>query len=436
MAAGHPSGLAVAAGWLARIALVVTFAVSPMVLSRVGLNYDSPGGSAIEKIHPGTYLFVAAFGLLALAAGNPFAFVGRLLARFPLAAAFLGTWFALLFYILLFQPVPFTPIIDTFILPLLALWVIAALPEREHRVMALILHGLMAVNAVLGLAEVTTGWRLTPYVVGGLELTEDWRATALLGHPLANASVVCIYALALGSGGGRDLPPLTVLPLLLLQVLSMAAFGGRAALVIMLAGLALLALLKLMRVLMGAPVAPARVALAVLLAPVMALAALGLLQSGFLDRLIERFIDDRGSAETRIAMFNLFDEIPLQDVLLGPDPQLIAALKALEGLEFGIESFWVGFVLTYGAGIATVFFIGLAAFFVELLRMARASGWLLAGSFLVIISTSVSIAAKSTQLGLFTLLVLVLVGRLRRYGHDRETRASVAGTQLPAGQPA
>ena len=76
------------------------------------------------------------------------------------------------------------------------------LQQDDKRRAALIIHAILCANALLGLYEYLSGWRLTPYVAGTLLIEVDWRSTALLGHPLANASVTGSYALILGIGGG------------------------------------------------------------------------------------------------------------------------------------------------------------------------------------------------------------------------------------------
>src|SRR5438045_1573292 len=89
------------------------------------------------------------------------------------------------------------------------------------------------------------------YVEEGIELTGDWRSTALLGHPLANAVVTGVYILVLAVGGGRDLPDVLRPMLVVVQLAAMFAFGGRASFVLLVAMLGFLGLQAAWRIAAG-----------------------------------------------------------------------------------------------------------------------------------------------------------------------------------------
>jgi hypothetical protein len=392
--------------------IVLFFTMSSMLLFTFGLRYEAPGGSALEKIHPGTLLVLAGFLLKALALGNPLRMAPLILARRPELVVYLATWALLMAQAILVQKIPFTPLIDTFLLPFLAFPAIATLEPASRRLAERLLHGLLAANALLGLAEFLSGWRLTPYYAGTVLIEADWRSTALLGHPLANAMMTGVYAVVLARGGG-SLAPLARLMLIGLQVLAMAAFGGRAALVMMLLILAMVLLGGLRRGLGGARFDARAPIAAFALLPLAGLAVYGLIESGFLDRLLERFVSDQGSAGARIAIFSLFAPFPLRDILLGPDPGLLETLRNIEGLEFGIESFPIGMVLSYGLLVSAIFFVGLAAFCVALLRETRAGTLTVLVFFFIVAATSVSLSAKTVQLAQLTIVVLILLPRRR-----------------------
>jgi hypothetical protein len=406
-----PAERATLAETITLIATILVFAISPTVLFLAGLNYEATGGNALEKIHPGTFLYLLAFLLFSLRNGNPFVLLGQLVWRYPFAAVFFAAWSGHITYVVAFLKVPFTPLIDTFLLPILVLWTLGLSRHATRERFAILLHVLMTLNALIGIAEVATGWRLTPFLVAGIEIPDDWRATALFGHPLANACLGGAYMLALATGGGKLVPRWMLPGIFMLQLISMNAFGGRAALVMSLIGLVLVGGVSFTRFLNGGKARLAEIAIIAVLVPGLVVAGLAVFHAGYLDRMLERFVEDKGSASTRIAMFNLFDEIPLQDIFVGPDPNLINALKAIEGLEFGIESFWVGFTLNYGLGASLIFFVGLFAFFLQLIREARPGAILMVVYFLGVVSTSVSISAKTVILAQFAMMVLVLLER-------------------------
>lgn len=396
--------------WLLLVAILLFFAVSPQVLFVLGLNYEAPGGSALHKVHPGTFVLMAAVLAIALARGNPIGFGAAFLARTPETMPYLFGCGLLLWHIVGVQKVPFTPVIDTFLMPVLLLAAVRSCDATTRSRLGRLLHLLMGLNALVALAEFLTGWRLTPYYAGTVLITDDWRSTALLGHPLGNAAVTGVYVLLLVAGGG-GLTPARRSAMLALQMAAVVSFGGRAALVVLLAVLALLAVAGLVRVLRGGRIDLRQAAAAAAILPLLAVLGGALFEAGFFDRLLTRFVSDGGSAGTRLAMFRLFEVVPLKDLLIGPDPAVIETYKIVEGLEFGIESFWVGFVLNYGLIVSLIFFAGLGAFCAALVRIAGPGAVLPLLFFFVVASTSVSISAKSVVLGQITALVLILLSR-------------------------
>ena len=189
---------------LTALSLLALFGMSSMLLTQLGFNYEMAGGSIIEKMHPGTWIALLA-SAVALIAGSALTILWRFLDRHPLLIAYIATWSLLLVYIIAVQKLPFTPIIDTFLLPVIIFFLLDQLSSHEKKTLASAVHVFMLLNSLLGLGEVITGWRLTPYVVGGEEITADWRATALMGHPLANACITGTYALMMLTGGGKSL---------------------------------------------------------------------------------------------------------------------------------------------------------------------------------------------------------------------------------------
>lgn len=239
--AGHRSVETIASpridAWIFRLtcaAVAALFAISSMLLTHWDFNYEMAGGSIIEKMHPGSWLAMIA-AALAMAAGGVWRTSTTFLARHPLLIVYLITWTLLLVYIIFVQKLPFTPIIDTFFLPVVIFFLLDRLNSDERRTIATAMHWFMLINSLLGLAEVLSGWRLTPYVVGGEEIVADWRATALLGHPLANACITGIYALILVTGGGMTLSSARRAIALTGATVGMVVFGGRAAMVFLLA---------------------------------------------------------------------------------------------------------------------------------------------------------------------------------------------------------
>ena len=180
---------------------------------------------------------------------------------------------------------------------------------------------IMFVNACLGIAEFAGHFRLTPFVAGGRLIVDDYRSTALLGHPLLNAGSTGLYALMLFFGADRALKAPLRLAMFLIQLVALVAFGGRTALVLTGVTIALGSLRPLADFLRGRPF-DMRWALAGALAVPILLAAVATLSRcpAALDPLIERFTDDRGSAQARVVIFELFDAFSLERHSARPRP--------------------------------------------------------------------------------------------------------------------
>lgn len=401
------------------LAIVLMLLMSAMVLFHFGLNYEASGGSFLEKVHPGSWLVFATLLLLMIGHGNPLRFLDFVIARQPGMLVFFMTWLLLLAQIVLVQKVPFTPVIDTYLMPMALLVLIQSLTYAARTRIACVMHVIFAANALLGLFEYLTGYRLTPYVAGVLVIEGDWRSTALFGHPLANAILSGSYILAICFGGGRELPPLLRPVMIALQMAGMIAFGGRTSLVIMLAFVGVIALRQVIGFLAGRRISLLAAALIAIVVP-LGLAGLALLaQSGFFDRLLERFADDNGSANTRIIMVQMLGQIPLLDLLLGPDPAWISSLQRLNGIELGLESFWLATILQYGLIVSLIFFAGLFAFCRDLVAASRRGSVFVLVFFFIIATTSVSISAKTTVFGMIVAIMLILL----RPDHKASTRS-------------
>ena len=388
---------------------LVIFAISPMLLAHWGVPYDAVGGSAPAKVHPGTWAITLGLLLASLRFSSPIAFAVRAAALFPGLIVFMVTWAVVLWYAIMVQKMPFTPMIDSFFLPFAALLGLSTQTDSSKRGIALALHAILFVNALLGLYEYLSGFRLTPYVVGEEELEADWRATALLGHPLSNALTMGVYMIIMSVGGGRDLPAWLRPVATLVALASMVAFGGRTSLVLALAAMAGVLALRFAGVLRGGKVDLRMAAAVIALAPLFGVALAALYASGFFDQMLERFVNDHGSAKARIVMLSFFRHLSVEEILFGPSPDKMGGLQRVEGVEYGLESFFVAYVLTYGALVSGLFFVGVAFFCREIVRASTLRAVLPIVFFFVVAATSVSLSAKTTTLGMLVALVVTML---------------------------
>ena len=195
--------LRLAARICAFAAAIVVFVVSTMALQALGVRYETPGGGMLQKLHPATYLAVLALVLEAASRPRPLAYLAALPLRFPGVAVFVANLALLVAYAALFQHMPVAPLIDTFFVGAIMLALYEDFSDRERAALRLALHGVLLINACLGIAEFAFHFRLTPFVAGGRTIVGDYRSTALLGHPLLNAGTTTIYAAMLIFGADR-----------------------------------------------------------------------------------------------------------------------------------------------------------------------------------------------------------------------------------------
>ena len=395
--------------WLVWASVAAMAAISAMALVALGVPYAVSGGSFLTKIHPATWFAAAAAVAAMVGRGGPGRRAAEIAVDHPGVIA-LGTAVVLVFvHTALVQHLPLSAIIDTFVLPILVFVAIGALDPGSRRPIGTALHLFFAFNAIVGLVEYFTGWRLTPmYDIDGT-IIHDWRSTAILGHPLNNAFATGCWLVMTATGGGRVMPLVLRTAAMALAAAALVAFGGRVAMILAFAIVAAAGALGGMRVLAGRRFSLTDAALAVAAVTVVAVVAIVAIDAGAADRLIQRFSDDSGSAGTRIAMFRIFADLGWEEFLFGPPPDLMNHAQRAYGITIGIESTEVAFVAFYGLIPALLLLAALGAYLFELVRAtSRASLWPVA-FFVVVMSASTGLSSKSTNLAFFTAMVMTMM---------------------------
>jgi hypothetical protein len=400
-------------------AILVMFVLSGGVLWKLGVNYDGSMGSPITKLHPAFYLSSFAMALYLAARPDPIAFLGDVIVRNPGAVVLLLTALVNGVYLAALGrpgiPAPF----DTFVLPaLLAILLLRQEESFKSRIEKGV-HLLLAANACLALVEMGIGHRFFPAVVDGVPFEFDTRSTALIGHPLMNATVTGVYVISLMAGGGRIAPGLRA-GLIALQLLALVAFGGRTATVLVLAFLAFFLLRAVALSMFTWRLSPASAGLLVMAAPAAAVAVLVLAQSGFFDQLLARFAGDTASTQARLLMFELLAQTTWRDLVVGPDPETLRSMQHGLGLEMGIENPTVRFILRHGAIMAFFIHVGVIAFMTDETRRCRPAVLFPVAFFAVIAMTFESLSPKTI---LFAQVMTIMSLMFRRPpAPDRLTR--------------
>ena len=415
------------AALLATVAAVTTlFAISPILLESRGIAYYSSGGGVFSKVHPATPLALAALGLRCLGSARPVNRAWRLLTGdrgvlLLLAATAIAAVFAVFV-----DKTPVAPLIDTFVLPAVVFLLLRGLDPTVSRWLATIVTIVLLANAVLAMVEQVQHWHLIqlsiPYDATGdptsangvfswqAELAEDWRAWGLLGHPLVNGLIVGSFVLCLVCPGSDWIPLAWRVPLIVFESVSLFSFGARTGLVLTaLLGAWLIAVRTSAAIGRGYRLRPRTLGGTVLVLAMAALAVLVVVQTGFMDKTVDRFDNDDGSAMTRLTMFSLFAPMSLADMMLHPDKDLVATLQRLYGLEFGIESSWIGLILIYGIVVAAIVIGGLLAFLRSLVRASGRGASLVIGFYIVLVSVAAVLSGKTTTLAMEVALVLLFL---------------------------
>ena len=389
--------------------LALFLMVSPFMLEMFGWAYGTPGGSAFEKIHPATWLLMIVLLLSASVRGNPLSAGINAAHAHPAVMVYIAAVVVLILQAIIILRQPFTTYIDTFLAPAAAFLLLHKLPAWRGRRLALVIHGLFFLNAVIGIAEFLFGFRVTPFVIEGVEFAEEWRSSALLGHPLSNALMTGCYVLSLALGSGREMPLFVRLSVFIVTTLSMAVFGGRAATLVLIVLLTLIGIKKIFEILAGGKFDLRGVWFLLAVIPVAIVGFSLIYDVGFFDRFLSRIIDDDGSAGTRLAMLQLFQHFSWYDLLFGPDPSHLKTYTTIYGLELGIESFWVAMVMVNGLIVALPFFLALFLFCRAVAQAAQwaPSIWMFV-SFFAVASASLSLSAKTPDFAVLVVMILVL----------------------------
>jgi hypothetical protein len=400
--------------------VVMLFTLSGGVLWELGVNYDGITGAVASKIHPATYLALATFGLFAVARRNPAGFVAMFITRYPGALCFLLATGLLGFYIVFDQRRGIATVFDTYLLAVILGVIGSELGSRDLARVEKLLHVLFAANAALVLVEYVIDHRFFPYRFEGQAFEWDKRSTGLFGHPLENAAMIGTYLMVLVAGGGASMPRLLRAPAALLQLAAMVPVGGRTALVVAVAMLTLAMVPRAVRLLSGGRMSLSAAAVVAAAAPLALLAVAAFAAGGFFDLMAERFVDDGGSAQTRLEMFEIFNHLSVRDILVGAQSELIDSIRRTHGLEWGVENPVVRLLLYQGVVFSAFLVVGFVLFLIELGRRMRSGAAMPFAFFLIVINSFESISNKTVMLGQFVVLMLAMFGR----GSDQAPRLS------------
>jgi hypothetical protein len=390
------------------IVTVALFALPGGLLWLVGYNYNGLTGNPLTKIHPSTFLIAGLFAWNAFTSGNPPAYVARGIWNYPACFLLLIAMAALFVQIVTRSAPGMAGSIDTFLGPALLLVMMGDLDERGLQRLETTIHVVMAINALMALVEFATGRRFFPFVFDGVVNIYDTRSTALQGHPLENAAVTAFYVLALLNSRGSFSTGVKITQICL-QLAALVAFGGRTATVVATALASVYLMYRAHLALRTGRVPILTAAATLILAATVPVMIGALAAHGFFNALMERFlVDDGGSAASRVEMFHIFDYVSNRDLLVGPDPALIASQRWQHGLSDGTENPIITFLLYQGIFVTLLLVVAVVAFLYEVARHCVTGVWLPMVAFTVLLNSSESIASKTNIVTKFAIVMLCL----------------------------
>ncbi len=401
---------------------IVLYAISGGMLWFVDYNYDGLQGSPLTKLHPFTYFVFAALLWRAMQNGGPFVFAADKLKQRPAASWLLATSILLVIVTVLRAGPGVAGFIDTFGGPAAFALLLHDFDEEDLAPLIVALHVVMTINALVGLAEFASSTLLFPYRLDGVAHLEDTRSTSLQGHPLINAALTGVYVISL-MAGAKSIPAWLRVLLIPLQFAALVVFGGRTGIIVALAFTPFYALYYGFRALRRRRVSLLAAAAVCAAAPLAVLVVAIALNSGLADRLLMRFVDDNGSAATRVVMFDMLRPFSFSELLVGPDIEQVESLRRRLGLEQGVENPFIRMILYQGALVMLVVLASLVWFFRELLR-GRGFGVIgPVAAMAILLNASESISVKTNFLDKLVMMFVCMFPLLRRAPRRAVSRA-------------
>ena len=403
---------------VATVALIVELVISGNTLNVMGVDYGSPGGNPIVKLHPATYLVTLAAFMVVLLARPAGSGAIRLFRETPALASYLLLILFCAFYSI--TNVGFSGAavyIESYISAGLLAIVLEAGSDRQKRTIGWWIIGFCLISIAISIGEGATQTHLIPMQIGNAtpkeiaQESEDFRGSGLFGHPLTAALVTSMAIFMLLRMRMNNLLKAGLFTTLLIGLLS---FGGRAALgmtLIILTGAAGVVILRgrvtrnLSLGFVGA-LAAALVILPPLILMIVTTTDIG-------ERIITHlYLDD--SADVRSTQWLVLNHLNLHDVLFGVPPERLDVLKYQIGLgsdTTDIENFWLLMFLNLGAIGFVVFLVALGLFIAHLGRTtAHPLGWMLLAVAIIVDSTSNSLGRKSPDLFYMVACMIAMTG--------------------------
>jgi hypothetical protein len=376
------------------LALTLDILLGQFVLLAAGIRYEAEGGNPLVKIHPGSYVALAAAALYLLSLDHPSRVIAALLRSAGGLCLYTAGMAIVLVYALAVHGISGVAfLLDTFLVPGLVALILSQASARSLHGLSTWLIMVLAMNGSLGIAEAIFHRHVFPYLIDGQFVTDaSFRATAFVGHPLRNAMLTSMAMMAVAAGAW---PRLVKACFIMLFAVALLAFGGRTGFGIGLVGLAALGGREFLRSARTNNTAFVRNAIGC--AAVLTLTDLG-------TRITDGSLGNDSSSQARLQLFDIFRLTDATDLLSGYPGETIDAMAKVTGI-IAVENFWIYMLLFLGV---LGFALWLPAFLAGLATMWRASfyaGRVLLVCGVVVASANNSLAKKDSSLAIMFALI-------------------------------
>jgi hypothetical protein len=394
------------------------------------------GGSAIEKIHPATYLLIGGLALTFLLHSRLRQLLSHRILSDPSLLFILAAISFTAVYDVMLGGAPVAPFVDTFVMAIVTTVVLTSIPYSVLRALRRIVDWFMIFNIAMIFSEMFLHRDfLAPYIsataqtpmelvmMGGQFGGDAGRYSGLFGHALNAAFLLGIYSIAnLGSVPMRlSVPALARLGLSMFAYLAIFPTESRASMGTTGLILGLYLVCFAVGIVAKGRISPIGLSLTIVMLVVVALAALLLMGAGFFDKMLLRFQYDYGSALSRDYALAILNAISESGLWFGLSQEEAIAVQQQYDL-IAIEISWVNFILVGGLITTIPLFVALCLFLFRSLPKYCFNGIYFV-SLLILESTfaSNSIWSKTTVL---TNSLIIAISILRK--SDLSPRASVS----------
>jgi hypothetical protein len=290
--------------------------------------------------------------------------------------------------------------IVTLLAPVLSFAMIPRLSLKQVQNLKFSIFTLILLNAVLAIGEFSLSTRL--WSVEFPEFGSEFRASALLGHPLSNALILAFLVPFF-----LEFKKLPYILTVFIVFLGLLATGGRSATVIMLTVLVLTAIYRFMIRNEPMPFWTRTQEIIYIPLVILVIVALGyiILETPIADRILNNLVVDE-SARARLDVFHVLGNMSAAEWLFGAEQSLLDSLTNIIGITV-IENFVIGWIVQFGLIVALPVTISMLYFFATAFRHGNWSVKMGILVFLLVSITNNSLSSKTVALYILMQLVAI-----------------------------